>query len=104
MDLSHVVEGHLEHSRLLTRSEHQLIERRLDALSRGQEQIVGLLESLVTRLEQGPMTPEVSHDGDTPPVATYDQMYGRISDPAATSNDPAVTPESTPVKRSWRPW
>jgi hypothetical protein len=73
LDLGSVVEGHLEHSRMLSRAEHQLIERRLDTLSHGQEQMLRLLESLVTRLEQGPMTHDVSSDEDMPPVATYDQ-------------------------------
>jgi hypothetical protein len=124
LDLGSVVEGHLEHSRMLSRAEHQLIERRLDTLSHGQEQMLRLLESLVTRLEQGPMTHDVSSDEDTPPVATYDQMYGAMAASSDASGEPQndgaeqimhigplqsgkgspmIMPTETP-KRSWRPW
>jgi hypothetical protein len=104
VDVSAVVEGHLEHSRLLARDEHQLVERRLDALSHGQEQILGLLEALVTRLEQGPMTPDAPDEGDTPPVATYDQMYGLPSAPQGVSGEPSPPPRAEAPRRSWRPW
>jgi hypothetical protein len=104
IDLGSVVEGHLEHSRMLTRAEHQIVERRLDALSHGQEQIVGLLESLVSRLEQGPMIHDVPNDGNAPPVATYDQMYGSVSASQGTSEEPSPSPNTEAPKRSWRPW
>jgi hypothetical protein len=104
LDLGSVVEGHLEHSRLQTRAEQHLMERRLDTLTHGQEQMLRLLESLVTALEgqQGPqIAPE---EGGVPPVATYDQMYGPTPEPHGAPGESSTPTESLPTKRSWRPW
>jgi hypothetical protein len=77
VDLGAVVEGHLAHARGKARAEEQRVERRLETLAQGQEQILRVLEALVAALEG---RPGVGHapEEDPPPIATYAQMYGRL--------------------------
>jgi hypothetical protein len=96
VEVGAVVAGHLTHSMRKRDGALTVIERRLDQLSRQQEQLLTLLETLVSMLEQAQATSQ--HSAEEPvPVATYEQLYGATQVPAEPPTEqtaPAVVQKS----------
>jgi hypothetical protein len=100
VEVGAVVEGHLTHSIRKRDGSLTVIERRLDQLSRQQEQLLTLLETLVSTLEQGQGAPQTRAE-EKVPVATYEQLYGTPQTPAEPPTEPA-TPAVVRKSGWWR--